>query len=86
MHLEKEQAFYKANKTELRSKYAGKRVVIISDDDSCGVVGVYDSDREAIQETVKTVPRGSFMVKYIPMDPRREVVRLSPVGNVALHG
>jgi len=60
MHLEKEQAFYKANKTELRSKYAGKRVVIASDDDSCRVLGVYDSDREAIQETVKTVPRCSL--------------------------
>jgi len=86
MHLEKEQAFYKANKTELRSKYAGKRVVIASDDDTCQVVGVYDSDREAIQETVKTMPRGSFMVKYIPMDPRREVIRLSPVGNVVTRG
>jgi len=86
MHLEKEQAFYKANKIEFRSKYAGKRVVIASDDVSCRVLGVYDSDREAIQETIKTMPRGSFMVKYIPMDPRREVVRLSPVGNVVTHG
>jgi len=28
MRLEKEQAFYEANRTELRSKYAGKRVVV----------------------------------------------------------
>ena len=60
MHLEKEQVFYKANKTQLRSKYAGKRVVIASDnDDSCRMLGVYDSDREAIQETVKAMPRSA---------------------------
>ena len=78
MHLEKEQAFYEANRTELRSKYAGKRVVIASNK----VLGVYDSDREAMQETAKTLPRGSFMVKYIPLDPKKEVIRLSPFGNI----
>ena len=78
MHLEKEQAFYKANRAELRSKYAGKRVVIASDK----VLGVYDSDREAMRETAKTLPRGSFMVKYIPLDPKKEVIRISPFGNI----
>jgi hypothetical protein len=82
MHLEKEQAFYEANKDELRSKYAGKRVVIASNE----VLGVYESDREAIRETSKTKPRGSFMVKYIPSDPRKEKIRLSPVGNVITYG
>jgi len=82
MHLEKEQAFYEANKAELRSKYAGKRVVIASNK----VLGVYNSDREAIQETVKTVPRGTFMVKYIPTDPQKEKIRLSPVGNIIAYG
>ena len=67
MHLEKEQNFYEANRTELRSKYAGKRVVIVSDK----ILGVYDSDREAMQETAKTLPQGSFMVKYIPLDPKK---------------
>ena len=83
MHFEKEQAFYEANRAELRSKYAGKRVVIVSDK----VLGVYDSDREAMQETSKTIPRGSFMVKYIPLDPQKEVITLSPFGNVVpYHG
>jgi hypothetical protein len=82
MHLEKEQAFYKANKDELRSKYAGKRVVIVNDK----VLGVYDSDREAIRETAKTIPRGSFMVKYIPINPQKEVIRISPVGNIISYG
>ena len=82
MHLEKEQNFYEANRMELRSKYAGKRVVIVSDK----ILGVYDTDREAMQETAKTLPRGSFMVKYIPLDPKKEVIRLSPFGNIVPHG
>ena len=82
MQFEKEQAFYEANKTELRSKYAGKRVVISCDK----VLGVYDSDRQAIRETTQTMPRGSFMVKYIPIDPKKEIIRLSPIGNVITYG
>ena len=82
MHLEKEQAFYEANRNELRSKYAGKRVVIASNK----VLGVYDSDREAMQETSKIMPRGSFMVKYIPENPKKEVIRISPVGNIISYG
>jgi len=71
MHLDKEQAFYEANKDELRSKYSGKRVVIASNK----ILGVYTSDREALQATIKTMPRGSF-VKYIPENPQKEVIRL----------
>ena len=78
MHFEKEQAFYKANRAELRSKYAGKRVVIVRDQ----ILGVYDSDREAMQETAKTLPPGSFMVKYIPLNPKKKVITLSPFGNI----
>jgi hypothetical protein len=82
MHLEKEHAFYQANKAELRSKYAGKRVVIVNDE----ILGIYDSDREAIRETSKTIPRGSFMVKYIPVDPKKEVIHISPLGNIVSYG
>ena len=82
MRLEKEQAFYEANKTELRSKYAGKRIVIANDK----ILGVFDSDRDAMQETVKTMPRGSFMVKYIPENPQKEILRISPVGNIVAYG
>jgi hypothetical protein len=80
--LEKEQAFYKAHRAELRSKYLGKRVVIAEDQ----VLGVYDTDREALRETVKTRPRGSFMVKFIPVDPKKETLRLSPIGNIVSYG
>jgi hypothetical protein len=82
MRLEKEQTFYEANKIELRSKYAGKRVVIASN----RILGVYDSDREAMQETSKTMPRGSFMVKYIPVNPQKEKIRISPIGNIVSYG
>jgi hypothetical protein len=76
--LEKETAYYEAHRAELRAKYAGKRVVIAKDK----ILGIYDSDREAMRETVKILPRGSFMVKFIPVDPRKEVIRISPKGNV----
>ena len=82
MHLEKEQAFYETNKTELRAKYAGKRIVIANDK----ILGVYNSDREAMRETIKTMPRGSFMVKHIPVNPQKEIIRLSPIGNVISYG
>jgi hypothetical protein len=75
--LEKETAYYEAHRAELCAKYAGKRVVIADDK----ILGIYDSDREAMRETVKTVPRGSFMVKFIPADPKEEVIRISPIGN-----
>jgi len=80
MYLEKEQAYYEANRADLRLKYAGKRVVIANNK----ILGVYNSDREAIRETAKTMSRGSFMVKYIPENPKKEVIRISPVGNTAI--
>jgi hypothetical protein len=81
--LEKEQAFYEAHRTELRSKYLGKRVVIADDQ----VLGVYDSDREVFDEISKTREAGTFMIKYVPVDPEDEVVRIySPWFNMAANG
>jgi len=82
MHFEKEQAYYEANRDDLRSKYAGRRIVIVNNK----ILGVYDSDREAIRETAKSLPRGSFMVKYIPINPQKERIRLSPVGSIISYG
>jgi hypothetical protein len=67
--LEKETAYYKAHRTELREKYAGRRVVIADDQ----ILGIYDTDREAIDATTKTRPIGTFMVKDIPLDPEDEI-------------
>jgi len=43
------------DRIELGSKYAGKMVVIASNK----IIDVYNTDREAIQETSKTTPLGS---------------------------
>jgi predicted restriction endonuclease len=72
MTLEKEQAFYEVHRDELRAKYLGKRIVIVGNE----ILGVYDTDREAINETEKTRPLGTFMVKYIPVDPDDEVITI----------
>jgi hypothetical protein len=83
MTLEKEQAFYEAHRTELRSKYLGKRVVIVDNQ----ILGIYDSDREAFDETSKTIKAGTFMIKYIPVDPEDEVIHIySPQFNLVANG
>jgi hypothetical protein len=70
--LERETAYYEIHRTVLREKYAGKRVVIADDQ----ILGIYDSDREALSVTSKTRPIGTFMVKYIPNDPDDEFLFL----------
>jgi hypothetical protein len=72
--LEREQAFYEAHRDELRAKYAGKRVVIVEDQ----VLGFYDTDGEAWDETIKTRQAGSFMIKYIPLNPAEETLYIAP--------
>jgi hypothetical protein len=72
--LEKEQAFYEAHRDELRAKYAGKRVVIVENQ----VLGSYNTDGEAWDETVKTRQAGSFMIKYIPSNPAEETLYIAP--------
>jgi hypothetical protein len=80
--FEKETEFYNAHRAELRERYTGKRVVIAGDQ----ILGVYDTDREAMQKTAKTRQPGTFMVKYIPLDPKKETIRLSPIGNIVSYG
>jgi len=59
---------YLDNRDSLRSKYLGKRVVIVKDK----ILGVYDSDSETIRETTKTMEMGTFCIKHIPVDPADE--------------
>ena len=66
--FEIENKFYKENRESLREKYLGKRVVIVKDK----ILGVYNSDTEALKETTKTMAMGTFCVKYIPVDPADE--------------
>ena len=70
--LEAEHQFYLENRETLRKKYLGKRVLIVKDK----IIGVYDSDLEALEEATKTMKIGTFCVKYIPVDPAEEYHRV----------
>jgi len=70
--FEAENQFYEENREALREKYLGKRVVIVKDK----ILGVYDSDSEAIAETTKTLELGTFCIKHVPVDPSEEYHRL----------
>ena len=70
--FEAENRFYEENKAALREKYLGKRVVIVKDQ----ILGIYDSDSEAIAETSKKMDMGTYCIKYIPVDPAEESHRL----------
>ena len=73
--LEIEHKFYMDNRESLRAQYLGKRIVIVKDK----ILGVYDSDSEALDETTKTMKMGTFCVKYIPVDPDDEYIRLRSI-------
>jgi len=57
--LEKEFKYYIKNQDELVKKYNG-RVIVIKNKK---VIGVYDSEAEAVQETSKNEPMGNFLVQ-----------------------
>jgi hypothetical protein len=76
--LERESTYYEANKEYLHENYLG-RYIVISDNK---VIGTYNSDGEAYTETVKTLPLGSFMIKYMTKDPADLILELSPVLHV----
>ena len=57
--LEREFDFYLANQSELVKKYNGK-VIVIKD---CQVVGVYNTDLEAVNESSKKYELGTFLVQ-----------------------
>jgi hypothetical protein len=71
--LEKEQEFYIGRRDELRAKYLGKRIVIEEDQ----ILGVYESDAEALEAMAAAGHKlGTFMVKYIPLDPEDETLSI----------
>lgn len=59
--LEKEFNYYKNNQKTLVKKYEGKYIVIKNEN----VVGVYGTQEEAIQESIKSYKLGTFLVQYI---------------------
>ena len=72
--FEKELKYYNANKTQLRTKYHGKHIVIVGEQ----VVGAYNDAGVAYSETSKTIPPGSFMIREIPENIEDEIQYLSP--------
>ena len=58
-NLKKEFRYYLDHQDELVKKYAGKFIVI----KNAKVVGAFDSDLQAVQETAKNHPLGTFLVQ-----------------------
>lgn len=59
--LEKEFKYYKEHQEELVAKYNGKFVVIRDEK----VVGVYDSEIDALVESQKFMPLGTFLIQHV---------------------
>jgi hypothetical protein len=59
--LEKSFNYYKKHQAELVKKYEGKFVVIVGEK----VVGSYDTEGDAIKETLKTYSLGDFLVQLV---------------------
>ena len=57
--LAKEFKYYLENQDKLVDKYNGKVIVI----KNCDVIGVYDTELEAVNETSKTEEIGTFLVQ-----------------------
>jgi hypothetical protein len=62
--LEKEFKYYLDNQDELVKKYNGKVIVIKNQK----IIGVYDSEITAIQETSKNESLGTFLVQKCTLD------------------
>jgi hypothetical protein len=71
--LEAEWDFYEKNRNELVQKYCGKYVVISGN----RVISAYEDEDAAYDETIKTVPLGSFMIHHVTEE--EEVFTISPV-------
>ncbi len=57
--LEKEFKYYLENQDKLVEKHKGKFIVI----KNCKIIGVYDSELEAINQTTKKHKLGTFLVQ-----------------------
>jgi len=62
--LEKEFNYYLSHQDELAKLYKNKFIVI----KNCQVIGVYDSEFEAINETMKQNELGTFLVQKCETD------------------
>jgi hypothetical protein len=74
--LDSEWKYYENHRHELVEKYCGKYVVISGDK----VIAAYDDEDIAYDETIKTIPLGSFMIHHVMEE--EEVFTISPVVGV----
>jgi len=74
--LEREFEFYESNKSEIREKYIGKRIVIVGEQ----IIAAYDDMEEAYQETIKTYTPGTFMIHNVPVNIEDEIAHLFSSG------
>ncbi len=57
--------YYRAHQAELAAQYEGKALVI-----KCQkVIGVYDSELQALKETMRDHELGSFLIQMCSADP-----------------
>jgi len=63
--LENEFKYYLEHQSELVEKYNGKFIVLKNEI----VIGVYDSNRDAYTETVKTEELGTFLIQHCTPGP-----------------
>ena len=71
--LEREDAFYTANKTEFHEKYADKWLIIVEE----SLYGVYDTVAEASKTALKHFKPGKFMMRR-PADDNL-VIEVGPI-------
>ena len=62
--LEKEYQYYLDHKPEFLEKYLGKCIVIKND----SVIGVYDTQPQALEQTLKTEKLGTFLAHVVRED------------------
>jgi hypothetical protein len=74
--LEREFEYYENNKSEIREKYIGKRIVIIGEQ----IIAAYDGMEEAYQETIKTYTPGTFMIHDVPVNIEDEIAHIFSLG------
>jgi len=69
--LEKEYDFYKKNEKEFLKKYPNKYIVIKNN----SVLGVYDSIKEAMTQTLKENELGTFLVNQVKEEQQQIIFR-----------
>ena len=71
--IQKEVDFFRANQDDLVEKYDGK-VIAIKDGE---VLGVFDSDIEAVTEVQKDYPLGTFLIRRVSAGDEAYTIKIN---------